>query len=153
MICFLHYHCSLDVLHLEAPDEDIDEVDEGELDEGAEDGDEAEDDEDVHGCRIAYLQCKVFGFSSSCNLMQPGVLFSLQAQLSPLPGCMNLQALTWTIMLMLILLEEAPCRSFSALFSAHEPERNPGGHHYYGQWNVPEMIQCDKYQDVDQIFL
>ena len=100
----LHNHCSLDVLHLEAPDEDIDEVDEGELDEGAEDGDETEDDEDVHGCRIAYLQCKVFGFSSSCNLMQPEVLFSLQAQLSPLPGCMNLQALTWTMMLMLMLM-------------------------------------------------
>ena len=58
-ISCLHNHCSLDVLHLEAPDEDIDEVDEGELDEGAEDGDEAEDDEDVHGCCIAYLQSLV----------------------------------------------------------------------------------------------
>ena len=55
-ISFLHYHGPFDVLHLEAPDEDVDKVDEGKLDEGAEDGDEAEDDEDVHGCCITYLQ-------------------------------------------------------------------------------------------------
>ena len=58
-ISFLHDHCSLDVLHLEAPDEDVDKVDEGELDEGAEDGDEAEDDEDVHGCCIANLSINI----------------------------------------------------------------------------------------------
>ena len=56
----LHNHCPLDILHLETPDEYVDEVDEGKLDEGAEDGDKAEDDEDVHGCCITYLQCKVF---------------------------------------------------------------------------------------------
>ena len=55
-VSFLHDHCSLNVLHLESPDKDIDKVDEGELNEGAEDRDEAEDDEDVHGCCIAYLQ-------------------------------------------------------------------------------------------------
>ena len=60
-ISCLHNHCSLDILHLETADEDVDEVDEGELDEGAEDGDKAEDDEDVHGCCVTYLQCQVFG--------------------------------------------------------------------------------------------
>ena len=93
---------------------------------------------------------------------------------------MNLQALTWIIMFMvmvmfmvmnivmvmvivmfmvmnivmvmvivmvhhgqsftLVLQQKAPCRSFSALLSAHQPERNPGGHHDDGQWDVPDMI-------------
>ena len=42
-------------LSLEAPDERVEEVDDGELDEGGEDVDEAEDDEDVEGGRVAHL--------------------------------------------------------------------------------------------------
>ena len=53
-ISFLHNHCSLNVLHLESPDEDVDKVDEGELYEGAEDGDEAEDDVHVEGGGVAH---------------------------------------------------------------------------------------------------
>ena len=51
----LHNHCSLYVLHLEPPDEDVNEVDEGEFYESAEDRDEAEDDKDVHGGRVPNL--------------------------------------------------------------------------------------------------
>ena len=51
----LHNHCSLYILHLEPPDEDVNEVDEGELYESAEDRDEAEDDKDVHGGRVPNL--------------------------------------------------------------------------------------------------
>ena len=64
-------------------------------------------------------------------------------------------------MLRLILLEEAPCRSFAALFSTDEPERDPGGHYYDGQWNVPDtrynmadiktlnriIMKCENYDD------
>ena len=43
-------------LSLEASDERVEEVDDGELDEGGEDVDEAEDDEDVEGGGVAHLQ-------------------------------------------------------------------------------------------------
>ena len=42
-------------LSLEASDERVEEVDDGELDEGGEDVDEAEDDEDVEGGGVAHL--------------------------------------------------------------------------------------------------
>ena len=49
-------------LSLEAPDERVEEVDDGELDEGGEDVDEAEDDEDVEGGGVAHLRqcCQVW---------------------------------------------------------------------------------------------
>ena len=43
-------------LSLEASNESVEEVDDGELDEGGEDVDEAEDDEDVEGGRVTHLQ-------------------------------------------------------------------------------------------------
>ena len=52
---FLQNHRAFYVLHLEPPDEDVNEVDEGELYESAEDRDEAEDDKDVHGGRVPNL--------------------------------------------------------------------------------------------------
>ena len=42
-------------LSLEASDERVEEIDDGEFDEGGEDVDEAEDDEDVEGGRVAHL--------------------------------------------------------------------------------------------------
>ena len=42
-------------LSLEASDERVEEVDDGELDEGGEDVDEAQDDEDVEGGGVAHL--------------------------------------------------------------------------------------------------
>ena len=59
-------------LSLEASNERVEEVDDGELDEGGEDVDEAEDDEDVEGGGVAHLRLVLAAESDRHNRQHRG---------------------------------------------------------------------------------
>ena len=102
---------------LQSPDEHVQEVDEGELDESSEHRHEADDDEDVQGGGVPHLRLSLASEPDGDNGEDSG-----GSQLSS-------------------------CRRLLTLVSLHQPEGDPGAHDDDIQWNIHLQHQSSYSED------